>query len=344
MRLLICTQAVDRNDPYLSFFHGWLEAFAKQFEDIHVSCLKEGEHALPENVYVHSLGKESGVGRIVYVLRLFRYAWKLRGQYDAVFVHMNQEYVLLCGVLWRLMGKRVYLWRNHYSGTPLTPLAVMLANRVFCTSKYSYTARFKKTKRMPVGIDTELFAPQASVVRIPRSVLFYGRLAPSKNPHVLIDALEILARKGIRYVATIRGTALPHDAAYAESLKEMVRSKGLENIAFEPGLPHQEGPRIFSAAEIYANVSASGMYDKTIFEAAACGALVVASSKDYAELVDSAFVFEEGSVEDLSRKLETLFAAPDEQKKDLAENLRKLVIENHSLPMLADKLVREMSV
>ena len=59
MRLLIVTQVVDQNDSVLGFFHRWIEEFAKNCEKVHVICLKESVHNLPENVAVHSLGKES---------------------------------------------------------------------------------------------------------------------------------------------------------------------------------------------------------------------------------------------------------------------------------------------
>jgi len=58
MKLLITTQTIDKNDPILGFFHGWVKEFSKHFEEINVICLKEGEHNLPENVHVYSLGKE----------------------------------------------------------------------------------------------------------------------------------------------------------------------------------------------------------------------------------------------------------------------------------------------
>ena len=58
MKLLIITQKVDINDPVLGFFHRWLEEFAKHYEFVTVICLEKGEHRLPENVKVLSLGKE----------------------------------------------------------------------------------------------------------------------------------------------------------------------------------------------------------------------------------------------------------------------------------------------
>jgi hypothetical protein len=78
MRLLITTQAVDRTHPALGFFHGWLAEFAKHCEHVHVICLQEGQHDLPENVSVHSLGKERGAGRTARAARFYSLGGSLR--------------------------------------------------------------------------------------------------------------------------------------------------------------------------------------------------------------------------------------------------------------------------
>src|SRR3989344_4493728 len=117
MRLLVITQKVDRNDPVLGFFHRWIEEFSKHCEKVHVICLKEGVNDLPENVAVHSLGKEEGKSRITYLWRFYYYVLKYRSQHDAVFVHMNPEYVLLGSLFWKIVGKRIVLWYMHKSVT-----------------------------------------------------------------------------------------------------------------------------------------------------------------------------------------------------------------------------------
>jgi hypothetical protein len=92
MKLLIVTQVVDSTDLYLGFFHRWIEELAPRFENIEVVCLLEGKHALPKNVRIHSLGKERGKQpSYIYAFRFLKIVWRLRKEYDAVLVHMNQE-------------------------------------------------------------------------------------------------------------------------------------------------------------------------------------------------------------------------------------------------------------
>ncbi|MCR4276205.1 MAG: glycosyltransferase family 4 protein [Candidatus Parcubacteria bacterium] len=337
LKLLIVTQTVDTEDPVLGFFCRWVEEFAKRVESVEVICLKEGKHALPVNVRVHSLGKkessrQKAVGsRIRYTFRFLSLAWKLRKEYDAVFVHMNQEYIVIAGWLWKLLGKRVYMWRNYHGGNFLTDIAMAFCTKVFCTSRYSYTAKNKKTELMPVGVDTERFFPDARIPRIPRSILFLSGMWPSKRPEVLVDALAILAREGQTFTADFYGSPLPETRDYYEKLKEKVRALGLaSSVTFYPGPPNYQTPDIFRAHEIFVNCSPSGMFDKTLFEAAACGALVVASSVDFALLAGQDTWFD--SAETLAARLALVLGNP-------ASHQAPFVAE-HSLAALAEKLAQ----
>lgn len=338
MRLLILTQAVDLNDTSLSFFHRWIEMLAERLESVTVICLKEGTHALPANVRVYSLGKEGGQSRIKYVCRLFRYIWELRGEYDSVFVHMNQEYVLLAGWLWRVLGKRICMWRNYHSGNILTDLAAAFCHQVFCTSTYSYTARHAKTILMPVGVD---LAALSFGTPPPASILSFGRIAPSKRIEVFIEALKLLADRDIDFSADIRGNALPEDESYRTGLKARVASLGLTSkITFGPGAPIREVPGILRSHALFVNASPSGMYDKMIFEAAASGCLVVASSGDWAQIADNRLTFD-GTSAGLAEALSVLLGLPEPAQALLRKEGRKLA-EEQSLTVLVDMLVETL--
>lgn len=343
MRLLIITQVVDKNDLYLGFFHRWIEMFAPHYERAHVICLQEGTHTLPVNVSIYSLGKEHTRSRAIYTWRLFSLAWRLRHEYDAVFVHMNQEYVLLCGPLWHILGKRIYMWRNHYAGTWLTNIAVMLSDKVFCTSQFSYTARFKKTHIMPVGIDTDFFRPMNTAARISRSILFYARMSPSKHPDIFVEALGEMQRMGIDFTASLYGTPLPKHVAYMETLKKRVRELALEGkVSFYPGVPYHKGADVFNAHEIFVNLGASGMYDKMLFEAAASGCIVLAASKDFArEIGDPRLLFTENDAHDLAEKLTALLELSSSEREEIIKKTAVLVSKNN-LMSLTDRLSKIM--
>jgi glycosyltransferase involved in cell wall biosynthesis len=347
MKLLIVTQTVDTEDPVLGFFTQWIEEFSKHEEYIEVICLKEGKYSFPSNVSVHSLGKEHNLptSRFTYTLRFLRLAWRLHNEYDTVFVHMNQEYVLIAGWLWKLLGKRVYMWRNHYAGSWLTDTAAGFCVKVFCTSKHSYTAKYKKTVLMPVGVSIERFSPDSRVVRRPHSILYLGRISPSKRPEVLINALAKSAKKGTIFNASFYGSPLPQDAVYYEGLKTKLRSLGLgASVSFHPGVPNVQTPDIYRAYEIFVNLSPSGMLDKTIFEAIACGCLALFSSADMAEIVGSEFAYADGNADDLARHLAKALALSETERTACVKEFQAKAIDAHALPVLVERLYEQMKI
>ena len=160
MRLLIITRKVDINDDISGFFHRWIEKFSEKFDSLNVICLQKGEYSLPSNTKVFFLGKENGKSRIRELYKFYEYIWQLRKDCGAIFVHMNPIYVVLGGFFWKLYGKKIYLWHNHKNGNLITRLAILLSDVVFYTSPQSFSAKYKKSRIMPVGIDTKIFKPQ----------------------------------------------------------------------------------------------------------------------------------------------------------------------------------------
>lgn len=337
MKLLVITQSVDKKNPVMSFFHEWVRELSKQFESLVVICLQKGEYDLPSNVKVLSLGKEGGVSRIKYLWNFYRYIWGERKNYDAVFVHMNQEYVLLGWKSWFLMRKNIYMWRNHPAGNWLTSLAVFFCKKVFCTSRFSYTAKYKKTTIMPVGIDTEFFKEgNTQEIRKENSILFLGRIAPVKAPDLLVDALSVI--KDLSWTLSVVGNALPKDAGYYQNLKQKVAQVGLEErVKFVSGVPNTDTPALYGAHEIFVNLSPSGMYDKTIFEAASCGALVLASNENLRGEIDEKLIFNREDVKDLVSKLRAILNLSKEEKIKLQNQLKNFV-NKHDLKILGKKI------
>ena len=337
MKLLLFTQALDTNDPVLSVYHRWVAEFAARFEFVTVICLKKGSYNLPANVKVLSLGKEDGAGRLIYIARFYKYIFCEK--YDSVFAHMNQEYILLGGIFWKLMGKNIYMWRNHHAGNIFTHIAAAFCTKIFCTSKFSYTAKFRNAILMPVGVDTDRFVRLSGISKIPRSILFLARIAIVKKPHVLIEALKLLKSRNVDFVANIYGDSLVKDRGYHDGLREMVIDRGLaDRVSFSEGVPNEETIETYNSHEIFVNLSSSGMYDKTIFESMACETLVLATNKNLVGLIPSSFIAEEDDVGDIALKLEKLLALSMEEKTEKGKELHRVALEKHSLRELGNKL------
>jgi glycosyltransferase involved in cell wall biosynthesis len=330
MKLLIVTQVVDTKDPILGFFVRWVEEFAKHVECIKVICLKEGKHALPANVHVHSLGKEKGVSRMKYVFNFYKYIWQLRRDYDAVFVHMNPEYVILGGPLWHLWGMRVALWYNHPSGGVRLFLAASLADIIFYTSPHAASARFAQAHQMPVGINTELFAPQP-VVRNRHALYMQGRIMRSKRVDVALIALRLL-RERVPATLTLVG---PEDPIYTKELHKNfgdLISSGV--VIFKGPVPNEKTPVLYSAHGASINLAAPGHFDKSVLEAMACGTPVAACS----DVVKEEWRVKEDDPQALATVLERLMTLPESEYRVLQGELRAHVIAKHSLKSLGEAL------
>lgn len=348
MRLLITTQAVDLDDPVLGFMHRWIEEFAKRYESVEVICLKQGRMHLPSNVHVHSLGKSaqggpasgrgSTVSRIRYILNFYRYLSTLRASYDAVFVHMNQEYVLLGGVFWRMSGKKVVLWRNHKKGSWTTQLAGLIAHVICYTSSAAYVAHFKNAVQMPIGIDTDTFAPSASPP-LANSILFLGRIDKVKKPIEFLDALKVLADQHVDFHADIYGDPTYPNDPYFKKFNEVAKPL-VENgrLTLFPSIANEKTPAIYGTHQVYVNLTPSGSFDKTIGEAMACGCIVVAANDAVREIIPgSCFVNDSGATSAV-RAIEAVLSIDDQARNDLAEKSRDYIVRTHSLSLLIERL------
>ena len=261
MKLLICTQVMDKNDPVLGFFARWVEEFAKHCEQIIVICLREGEHALPKNVKVLVLRPKGLTFRfkIVAVKRFFRYAGYFIKEYDAVFVHMNPEYVVAAGWLWRLRGKKTGLWYTHKSVDLKLRIAERFADVIFTASKESFRLPSNKARVMGHGIDTDFFTPDPGVAR-GGAALSVGRLMRSKRHDLAIRAA---AREG-------RELRIAGDGPERRNLEALARELGAR-VRFFGALTQAQLRDEYRRAALLLHRSETGSLDKVVLEAAACG-------------------------------------------------------------------------
>ncbi|MBU2037078.1 glycosyltransferase, partial [Patescibacteria group bacterium] len=271
-----------------------------------------------------------------------------RNEYDGVFIHMNQEYVILGGLLWRLLGKKVALWRNHQAGGFWVKLAVLFSHLVFCTSRFAFVARYKKNRIMPVGINTDFFKPNPGTNKISRSTLFFSRISPIKRLDLLVDALNLLKRQNVDFTAKIVGDAPARDAAYLEENKRKVRDLELEDkVEFKKGEPNCQAPAVYQQSEVFINLTNSGSLDKTTMEAMACEQLVLVSNRVFENIFSNEqqkfLMFREGDADDLAKKIKGLFDLEDSFKKNMASQAREIVVSRHSLAILAVKLFEALS-
>ncbi len=345
MKLLMVTQKIDADDDILGVYHEWAREIAGSFEKLSVICLYRGRIDLPEDIRIFSLGKELKQSRFFYSKNFYKYIWSLRNDYDAVFVHMNPIYVVLGFLLWRMMGKKIFMWYAHPGRNMLVRLACMLSDKVITSVPEAFYARTKKILAIGQGIDTEKFKAPSSKLQVPNSILYLGRISSAKRVDVLLGAVRLLKSEGINLPVSIVGD--PSDAyggkEYYERMRAFVASNDLsDTVSFEGSVPNYRTPDIYNKYGIFVNLSPTGYFDKTVLEAMACECVVIASNDAYRSIFPrdrhDLLLFKQGDAKDLARKIKKVAELSSSDKKTISKKLREIVAQEHSLFTLGERL------
>jgi glycosyltransferase involved in cell wall biosynthesis len=347
MKLLIVTQIVDEQDSNLGFFCGWIAEFAKHCEQVTVICLQEGEHTLPANVKVLSLGKPSsakaskGAGKkFLYAFRFLKYIYAYKDEYDAVFVHMNPEYVLLGSFLWRRWHKTVSLWYAHKSVTWKLRQAVARADYIFSVSDTSFKVPTPKLVVVGHGIDTEQFKPSMHTESTRVRIATVGRIAESKHLIEMLSMLDVLYARKESFTFTIVGAPLTEaEETYATELQAAIAKRPYNaDVRMAGVIAHHNLPAFLCGQDIVLNFATTGNMDKAGLEALACGIPLLATNPAFAPLLSPYGLYaKSGRSEDTADALQNFMHRPD--KAAVVATLRNKVVEGHSLAKLIPRML-----
>lgn len=350
MNLLILTQKIDKNDSNLGFFHRWLEEFAKNCEKLTVICLYRGEYSLPENVKVLSLGKEKGVCRLKYLFSFYKYIFKYRKEYDSVFVHMNQIYIILGGFWWKMMNKKIALWYAHGGVSSSLEMAEKITDIIFTSTPSGFRLKSNKTKIVGQGIDANIFKPNKekrdkNIFKI----ITVGRISPVKDYETLISAVELIKNKINNLRIDIVGDACTeNDKKYLLKLKEMVKIKNLENIInFVGPLINEKVVSYLQSSNLFVNMSYTGSLDKAILEAMSCGCLVLTCNEAFLalDLEDKGnLMFTKSDFQELADKILKHYSMSEIDRNNLESYLSANIKENFSLYLLINKIIKNYAL
>jgi glycosyltransferase involved in cell wall biosynthesis len=132
---------------------------------------------------------------------------------------------------------------------------------------------------------------------------------------------------------------LAQDNEYLNSLKKFVSDNELSaHVKFLDGVPQSDLPEVYNSHKISVNLTESGSFDKTIVEAAACGATPLVTNKSLSGLLPAVCITENNSASLADSILELL--KPD-SILGVKDDLQKFVSEN-SLVNLMSKLTEQI--
>ncbi|MDB5266908.1 MAG: hypothetical protein JWN89_723 [Parcubacteria group bacterium] len=342
MRLIICTQKLDQKDPILGFFHAWVEEFAKHCELVTVVCLEEGAHDLLENVRVFSLGKEKGRSRLAYLSNFYKTIVRTRHDYDTVFVHMNPEYAVLGGPIWKMMNKKIALWYTHREVDEKLRIGEKFADIIFTASKEGFGLQSRKVRVVGHGIDINKFPPITSDLSKDREILYLGRITKIKNIETILQAFPLLP--DVSRLRLAGPTVTREDAVYKAALEKMIEALGIGQKVVWDG--SGEDDRTFTPSTISVNASPDGGMDKAVLGSIAAGAPAFASNAAFrnvfGEYADT-FLYPYGDERSLAEKIKAFLALPDDVRAHTLETLKGKVRREYSTEAVVGKIMAELS-
>ena len=337
MKLLIITQKINKKDQVLGFFHAWIKEFSKHFESIIGICLEKGEYDLPPNVKVLSLGKEQGISRVKYLFNFYKYIWEERNNYDVVFVHMNPIYVVMAGLLWKMLSKPIFLWYTHKSVDSKLKIAEVLVSKIFSASKESFRLPSNKLEVFGHGIDTDFFKPIFDKQNEYYIILSVGRVSKTKNQLMMVEAIDSLVKDYPNLKLIIVGGPITEDdKIYKNQITKRVKELKLDNfVGFTGAIPQEEIINFYQNSDLFINLSSTGSLDKAVLEAMSCGSNILTSNEAFKNILPKECL----TTNDQKQIIDKIRLLID-KKPNL--NLREYVVANHRLDILVSKISTEI--
>ncbi len=339
-KLVIVTQAVDRDDPNLGAFYYWFELLAQQGACITILAGRAGSHNLPANVKVRTFGTDMRFGRIG---RLWKF-WMLFSRHyanaDAVLFHQIPEFVLAAWPF--LIGKKgiVSLWYAHGAVSWRLRMAERMVDNIFTSSEAGFRIPSKKVFHLGQAINTEIFHP-SSKLQAPSSdlrMISVGRISPVKNYETLIQCGALLNDiwRHPWTLTIVGGPITSGDRAYLKKLQALVQEHKLDGrIHFVGERSYSEIAGMLREHDIFLNASKTGSLDKAVLEAMAVGLTVLTSNEGYRTILPPEYFLEDARADMFAERIQRL---ADKKRSNIA--LRDIVVRDHALVPTMERMAR----
>ena len=346
--VFIC-QAVDDDDPILATTISWIRAFARhpQVENVSVLSLRSGKYVMPDNVSVTAI---QGKNRLSTLLRFYKAVITAMTSHkaDFFFIYQGGAYPFLLLPFKICFKKPVFQWKAlPYISPQMKFYARYCDTKVFTSTPNAFPLALPgKLKVIGQGIDTKHF------INIPGrektgDLVTVGRIAPVKKLEVILQVLELCKQRyGKTYRLDIYGPASEQHTQYLEYLQALINTLRLsEEVSLMGPVKQEYLPAILNKHRVFINCSETAL-DRVVVEAMACELPVLATNVCIADILpqslkEQLFVAED-TVEHIAHSLHALMSQSEEQLTGIGKDLRKIIVQDHSVERLIDKIVTEV--
>ena len=351
MKILVITQKYDINDSNLGAFIDWWDKLSEKMEKVYVLALEKRSEPTKANMEVLSMGKEEGAGFLRKIFGFYSGFFKTIGKVDAVLVHMIPKYIILSFPVAFILRKPIFMWYTGVTVNRQLKLAVLFCKKVFTAHEAAMRVETKKRIVVGHGIDVNKFKAQSEKRKTDEEIIILsvGRITPSKGHDFIIRAIADLIKSGYSVkLKIIGGVIQEYHQEYFEYLKRLAKDLKInEKVEFLGPVSYDKMPVYLQSAEILINAVPFGGLDKVILEAMASCVIPLTSNSAFTNVFPKNFsknlVFKQNKIEDLKEKLKHILDKKLYENEMLCRELREVVVKNHDLNNLIDRIIKEMS-
>jgi glycosyltransferase involved in cell wall biosynthesis len=351
LNLLVFNLAMDADHSTLGHTTAWTNELARRCDHVDVITMLAGRLAVDDNVRVHSLGKEVGRSEPRRLLEFYRLVHRVTSEraIDACFAHMAPLFALLFAPIAKARRIPILLWYAHSVVPPALRLTHAVVDRCVTATPESFRLPSHKLFVIGHGIDTVRFAPPAATCpSYETTAVSVGRITPRKGVLEIVDSIAVLERErglGVR-LEVVGGPATVRDHEYLAALRHRVTALGIDHlISFRGPVPFTEMPAYYHRGLLSVNLSETAM-DKAILESMASSCIPVSRNPAFAALarrqaLDS--LVPKPGADGLAACMADVLSRAPRDRAALVDRLRRIVVEEHSLGALGDRVVGHLS-
>lgn len=347
LSILMVSRILDSKDPVGHYTERWAEALAGKVDRLYFICLEAYDVSVKaENFEYYSIGKERGLKGLRLLINYYRLLFTLMGKVDGFFGHMNSLYTVLAVPVAKVFGVKVVSWVTYIEVNFLIRLNTLLSDVMVTASTDSLKINTKKKVALGHGIDLDLFK-RDKVEKRKREMVSLGRISRIKDYGTIIEACagisEKMRREGWSY--KIYGATLnPGNRQYARELRELIGERSIEDIVeINDPVPYEEVVKVLNRSSIFVHAQPFTAIDKAPLESMATETITVMYNPAYKELMggelSGLLLFRKGDPRDLAKKIEKVMEMDEVEREDIGRRLREIVVKNHNLDLLMERLV-----
>lgn len=346
LRIVFICQAMDRDDPLHASAGRWAEALASKPSVAHVRvlALRTGRYDLSAVKDVYRFGRSN---RLAGLAAFYRGVIRsLRPRPDIFFVHQGGPYPALLLPFKLFMRIPIVHWKAHPVINPDMAFYARCCDDLILTSARSaFPMDLSKVRVVGQGVDVEFFRPEdRSHVA---DLIAVGRIAPIKGAENMITAVAHANHTyGTTYRFNLYGPTLPGRESYTRQLEDLIDRLGArEWVTLHGPVIQEKVPALLNAHRTCLNFS-TGAIDRSAVEAMACGLPLISNNDSVTEIMPAdlrpVLITDKQSTELQARTIHELLRRPEVELAPLRDRMRALVVTDHSLDRLFDRILEEI--